>query len=131
MKDNHKFRVWCHNNKEWEKDEILISSQNHYVVNTRERNCITTEEPKYHTISMCTGIKDKKGKLIYEGDIVIIRDYNALGYRRERIGEVEYGFGENYPAFYVTTTLGDAKDFTDDIEVIGNIYENPELLKQG
>ena len=77
----------------------------------------------------CSGLKDKNGKLIYEGDILNIRDYSALGYPRSRIGEVKYSFSENYPAFYVATIYGDAKDFTDDMEVLGNIYENPELLE--
>lgn len=81
---------------------------------------------------LSTSVKDKKGILIFEGDIVKIRDYNALGYLRERIGVVEYKYGDYYPAFYVITTLGDAKDFTDNMEVIGNIYETPELLaKEG
>jgi len=73
-----------------------------------------------------TGLKDKNGKEIYEGDIIS----DHVG-----IGEVEYV--ERHAAFRVNYHDGQAKWFYDyflqgereSIEWIGNIYENPELLE--
>ena len=78
--------------------------------------------PNY-PIEQYTGLKDKDGKEIYEGDIV---DYNDDG---ECIGVVKY----DDPEFYLEADLEiHARMFLKGAphqKVIGNIYDNPELLK--
>ena len=74
----------------------------------------------------CTGLKDKNGKLIYEGDIV--KDCST---------KMIYKIGHKKGAFYLENKeyIGYFHELrqcfiTHGLEVIGNIYDNPELLKE-
>lgn len=85
-------------------------------------------------IMQYTGLKDKNGKEIYEGDIMKVNeDLTKMFYIKE-IGIVTYLRGQ----FYADEDCVDLSGFSclADMggkfiraEVIGNIYENPELLK--
>lgn len=73
-------------------------------------------------IEQCTGLKDKNGKLIYEGDVL----YCLLNRPRKVI--VEYNM--NAFCFNENGTYSEDIIFSDKCcEVIGNIHENPELLE--
>lgn len=78
-----------------------------------------------------TGLKDKNDKLIYEGDIVVFYFDND-----EMVGVISWS-SDYQVGFYVNTTdyfkdkyITDYKLlYSENYEVIGNIYENPELLE--
>ena len=93
-----------------------------------------------------TGLNDKNGKEVYEGDIVKIKRWYLRPFinKREDIeykhieGETEIGqviWGWNSQKFLVSyehIRYDDSEDFDKSsprVEVIGNIYDNPELLK--
>ncbi|MBC1452893.1 hypothetical protein HB790_12145 [Listeria welshimeri] len=82
-----------------------------------------------------TGLKDKNGKKIFEGDIVAFSedDFHVFN------SQVEYFSEDGYPAFDIKVPSDyyfDSNVFSEvsmsglhEIEVIGNIHENPELME--
>lgn len=101
---------------------------------------------KYSELQFCTGLKDKNGKLIYEGDILDLYVSSKKLYRYE----VKYEIGsfmlvsqdeifdfpnvwnDNvYPLSQLYYEYQNEENCIDECEIIGNVYENPELLKDG
>ena len=82
------------------------------------------------TVGQFTGLLDKNGKEIYEGDIVAAwsQGYRATGDVRQRID----GLWILYPSYQSVTMWGlcpNSKGETS-VEIIGNIHDNPELVKE-
>ena len=87
-------------------------------------NMLFTPDNNLYDIQFCTGLKDKKNKLIYEGDIVKGIDH----LNRERLCYIHYS--ETYCSYFICGDCWSDEYLFNlkEIEIIGNIYENPELL---
>ena len=85
------------------------------------------------TICQCTGLKDKNGKLIWENDVVGFWDtYSTENGQAEMdcIGKVVWD--DETISFQVTNRLyAESYEVLDECSVIGNIFDNPELLEVG
>jgi len=121
-----KFRAWNYTRNEMSYDIESIDFDKGRVeqINTlQDRILFPTKEA---VLMQYTGLKDKNGVEIYEGDIVEHPDYYRAG---------PVIFDEWYARFAVEADEDDESlalnkhTFGQEVEVIGNIYKNPELLE--
>ena len=129
-----KFRAWDTTNKEMFKDTFAITESGQVVVVEQE---FVTSIPDYvfvdHLVIMqSTGLHDKNGKEVFEGDIITngeavvdVKNHPTLGFYTVVNGKERF-FGSNTS---IKDFNNDVEDFSDVTEILGNIYENPELLE--
>ncbi|MCY7166385.1 YopX family protein [Streptococcus gallolyticus] len=119
-----KFRVYCH-----EAKEMIVA--NDYRELSELFACLDADDSLYSELMQSTGLVDENGKEIFENDV--IRDSDGF----EGIVQYDESYGV-YGIAYLPTlpngidmTFEELKDnYRNKFEVIGNIYENPELLEE-
>jgi uncharacterized phage protein (TIGR01671 family) len=123
-----KFKVWDNQSKHWvyfhnddDLTEPVLLTENNFVI-----------EPynNYHKADyvycMFTGLQDKNGKDIYEGDVIKIELNNNAKYQVIWRNEFADFFLSNIKSSIGTYFHSDG----DCLEIIGNIHENPEILER-
>ena len=123
-----------HEELDWAIGNLVVeqSTGRHYIVDlsyfgddTKIQDVLIEVEPS--TICQCTGLRDKNSKLIWENDIV-----NCI--EAECCGRIVWN--ESEAGFYFDVLLEDETyeeeciyDYVDCMDVIGNVFDNPELLE--
>lgn len=131
MNDRFKFRVW--NNRDWDKDfgKVYYNAEETYDYLGGNPSIpassfdVLLEDDEW-IVEQCTGLKDKNGKLIYEGDLIKepANKYPLEIYYDKGVWQTrEYRKnGNNEQLLYVLINCYG-------VEVIGNIHENTDLLE--
>lgn len=127
-----KFRAWLKWDKRILPVKSIIFETNRVSVRLRERFWISTEFNEIELMES-TGLKDRNGTEIYEGDIINYK------YGRHTSTQFVVKYDEFQATFVVVDNHNDLiytfRELADyiqlnSLEVIGNIYENKELLEE-
>jgi len=127
---------WIYGNLVILRNKYFICEKDTSIFDTYFEHCFKEVIPE--TVGQYTGLKDKNGKEIFEDDIVDDNWYDVYGekinkYLIVKFGEycgLDYYDYPNY-GFYLENENGEqyALPYHEPIKIIGNIHDNPELLK--
>ena len=135
MNDRYLFRAKRKNWKQLQKEMWWVEGylygiwERRYILWGMINNVPDMVEVDPSTICQCTGLKDKNGKLIWENDIVEAWSQGrcAIGKIKHRIDGtwIMYPAWQNGEMWYLLPN----DDGITTVEVIGNIFDNKELLE--
>ena len=127
MEDRYLFKAKCF--EKWHIGNIVKEPDGLYIRDIKKNVMAYIDDES--TICQCTGLKDKNGKLIWENDVVGFWDaYSTENGQAEMdcIGKVVWD--DETISFQVTNRLSaESYEVLDECSVIGNIFDNKELLE--
>ncbi|HBK6297740.1 TPA: hypothetical protein LM653_000388 [Campylobacter jejuni] len=118
------FRIWNNETERYETNKPLISL---LMIDVLTR--VAHLNGNKFEIELWTGIYDKNRKKIYEGDIVKTKSPYDCFLAKVGIHKEGTFYLESKSRDYIGSLIYLVKDEGYDTEIIGNIHENPELLK--
>ena len=125
-----KFRAWLKEERKMVNVETLFIGINRLCFGNSKTEDLFFRDFEEVELMQYTGLKDKSGKEIYEGDIVLVKPGGVSTWYKTVVEFKEGAFiaslidGEDY--IYIFNRGFDSNDF----EIIGNIYENKNLLEE-
>lgn len=125
-----KFRAWDKVFKEMVQVNALVLDEQVVKVTYKNGN-VAKEDMKEYELMQSTGLKDKNGKEIFEGDIITTNAYGCIVcfgeytyFEDEDTQTTAIGFYLSFLNVSPATYAPFEKFYWDNCEVIGNIYEN-------
>ncbi len=113
-------------NGEWAYGNLVVKSVGTAIITPDDTPIGKYGVVDTSTVGQFTGLKDKNGKKIFEGDIVDGCDFSA----EDGYGIVQWADGAFEICGHDLVGTFHENYFEKDFEVIGNIYDNPELLEE-
>lgn len=137
MNDRFRVRIWDKSFRKMLYNNLILCYKNKITAYDYLDNAHKAFLPESHIIiEQCTGLKDKNGRLIYEGDILATSNNDPKYdlWKPEDWGYAVVYWNEKNLCFAGTKWFIDGPEEesvfnAEFVEVVGNIHENPELLE--
>ena len=118
-------------NGEWIFGNLIRTDDGVYIIqNYVPQHLIKNYEVDQSTVCQCTGLNDKNGKLIWENDVCDRKEeYPEIVKYNKGDWTLDYSYSKDRESGYCYCNLGFYVLERKCVEVIGNVFDNPELLE--